>query len=961
MLHERDDGETNPLSRVMDNYAFHFFVRQGGKLEDWNDDTRADVRMELVRRWRESEWIRHFRRQSNTAAHPTRWAGCSFEIGNVLGVNILDKHPSPVSGADTARVPDQVAAAVTSLSTTNTHSTTPAGPSSPSLDSNQALSSSPEGSGNYVHSSNSALLPPSSAPALSAVPCVETPVLERPVSRAESLVARGDRPGVAIQSETSIDRGNAHETVRPRVHYPDDQVVDDPPLEGTSAPQGVLTPPRNEVVESSADATSPASSQFGVDEIILRDRMLVRVSYTPLEGLPRDFGEVEHRYTTNFHEESWAEFLVVWRGLRVEIYEDYTLPGREFFTGHKKLAFLIPLTSSRTHVSLYSFADLTFCVHCPPTPVHNGRSKARALFHGSKEGTNVFIFKIKSRTRAEDWLWHLWRHLRRRIPPSIEINYPATDTHLKIDIPLGDAANLDRSYGVFSVNNIIETVRRSVTSACGVPSIVFFDSNCIKQDLRGSKQLALVWRLEDQLQWIWQPTDVQGNNRQWLVLCGLSLKQGRKAPRLEIRTVDHNREFVHLPDGTRMEEPPGVEGYLDRIKAQGQRQRIYVSTHDGNLFALSPNDANPPAPPSTHLSHMLDGLTDVNQYAEAMFRNEVERGVTQIHSAYGVMDLRNIGSVRAVLPEAQQEEQDSDPSINADEGGVVGLATAEDPLKLRLRRSFEIVLVSGRVIRLEAYSCRNCREWIDKLQALVTYWMYRRKEDVTLEMDISNTINQRPRLTPNLPKHNSHGSSTPREAPQDLEASLPSLTSLYRWCTLSDCKSVIKSGRAFMRSGFRRQYKMSQLVLVSGHLIHFHVRPNSALHQRRWRDISLLDAYVYSGYLAALTLPREEFGPSDPTPPRRYCDGVEADEPVGDILFVLWYRKPRTSTTGGQASEIPSSSAKFKTVVFKMRNKVERDAWCWALGCEIEKVVRRNKEREQRLRETGGLVNISHG
>ena len=110
----------------------------------------------------------------------------------------------------------------------------------------------------------------------------------------------------------------------------------------------------------------------------------------------------------------------------LELYEDYvcpympyqfqfhvdrieqTIPGKEYITGHKRLAFIVPLASDRTSVSLYSFVDLTFCILCPPTPVRNGYSRARAFLHLSKEGTNVFVFKVKSRTRARDWLWHLW-------------------------------------------------------------------------------------------------------------------------------------------------------------------------------------------------------------------------------------------------------------------------------------------------------------------------------------------------------------------------------------------------------------------------------------------------------------------------------------------------------------------------------------------------------------------------
>jgi hypothetical protein len=75
--------------------------------------------------------------------------------------------------------------------------------------------------------------------------------------------------------------------------------------------------------------------------------------------------------------------------------------------GHKHLAFIIPL-KIKTKLSLYSFVDLTFCLTCPPTPVYSSESKARAIFHRSNEGTNIFVFKLKSRSRALDWTWQIW-------------------------------------------------------------------------------------------------------------------------------------------------------------------------------------------------------------------------------------------------------------------------------------------------------------------------------------------------------------------------------------------------------------------------------------------------------------------------------------------------------------------------------------------------------------------------
>ena len=104
--------------------------------------------------------------------------------------------------------------------------------------------------------------------------------------------------------------------------------------------------------------------------------------------------------------------------------------------------------------------------------------------------------------------------------------------------------------------------------------------------------------------------------------------------------------------------------------------------------------------------------------------------------------------------------------------------------------------------------------------------------------------------------------------------------------------------------------------------------------------------------------------------PRRYQDGLEADDPDEDMLFVIWYR-PRapvvnevvTSITNGSADagaqdKVPSLSAKRKLMVFRTRSKLERDAWCWAINWEIDKLVRVAREREEKLRETGALINL---
>ena len=61
-----------------------------------------------------------------------------------------------------------------------------------------------------------------------------------------------------------------------------------------------------------------------------------------------------------------------------------------------------------------------------------------------------------------------------------------------------------------------------------------------------------------------------------------------------------------------------------------------------------------------------------------------------------------------------------------------------------------------------------------------------------------------------------------------------------------------------------------QLVLVSSHLIQFELTHHIHMHYYRTRNISLLDAYVCSGYFAALALPADEIEDSSLVVTRPY-------------------------------------------------------------------------------------------
>jgi hypothetical protein len=50
-----------------------------------------------------------------------------------------------------------------------------------------------------------------------------------------------------------------------------------------------------------------------------------------------------------------------------------------------------------------------------------------------------------------------------------------------------------------------------------------------------------------------------------------------------------------------------------------------------------------------------------------------------------------------------------------------------------------------------------------------------------------------------------------------------------------------------------------------------------------------------------------------------------------------------------------ASKAGYQKIVFRARSKLDRDSWAWAINWEIERLVRRRREREERLRGFGAV------
>ena len=83
------------VSRLVKEHAFHFFLHEGGKAEDWDEEQEQHITDELAKRWKSSEWGqlwtgRHHRRKKEPRrVGDHHWFGISFEVGTLMGVNVL--------------------------------------------------------------------------------------------------------------------------------------------------------------------------------------------------------------------------------------------------------------------------------------------------------------------------------------------------------------------------------------------------------------------------------------------------------------------------------------------------------------------------------------------------------------------------------------------------------------------------------------------------------------------------------------------------------------------------------------------------------------------------------------------------------------------------------------------------------------------------------------------------------
>lgn len=297
-----DASYASAVRDVLDRNTHAFFLRQGGRAQDWDVDARENMRDELTKRWQECPWRRSLQYKPHLRTGAQHWVGNTFEVGSILGVNVLDTHaptPTPSGVPKTPQLepqPEVPYASTTALSSVGLRSywTARSQLSLPSPQGSSSTTSLPEQHGGELSafSSDSPLLETTSAPPF---PTDHVPqegsgaprsILKQPAGTSSSK-PRTKHHGVSLldwDAKRKVPLRRKERKPSLSAHARRLPLEDEQAEAGPVSPGAVLARTGSEVVECSAGATAEASpSQEAPDNIFLRGLWIpFEICVTPL-------------------------------------------------------------------------------------------------------------------------------------------------------------------------------------------------------------------------------------------------------------------------------------------------------------------------------------------------------------------------------------------------------------------------------------------------------------------------------------------------------------------------------------------------------------------------------------------------------------------------------------------------------------------------------------------------------
>ncbi|PCH08971.1 Hypothetical protein PENO1_004580 [Penicillium occitanis (nom. inval.)] len=700
---------------------------------------------------------------------------------------------------------------------------------------------------------------------------------------------------------------------------------------------------RIERTQDKVSANRPHWSKESKGEMVRAQKMLVRVEETSQE-LPSDYSENVSLRTETREIKKWREYVVVCRKalednapFTLKMYKTRVIQDVE--KSPKSAYCEIPMNRKTTKVNLYSALDKTW-----------------AIWHPYKRGTRIYILRPRSSAHAMEWYTFIRQTLGWHRPTSLLINVPDLDISVILKDPFGRTpVDNKKSRGKETL------VAESIVAHC--IDVLKSRSEWSEVLDRWSKtsKMGLAWKRFDRLEWI------HGSNEEHMYgTIGMQTSHD-----LELRPKYHYPSMIKT-DGEEEEEPAPIEGFLVRLTSQqGVQQRLgkefskrqYYFSQDRFLCFCKPAKALPPHPPDTGYAD-----TTIPTYQEIFERNPLQYDILPYPVQEG--DITWLASGNAEFLRRRDEEaiaqfgrnianlqnaeglidlcQVNDVRISRDSNG---LGADNDTAESR----FELVLSNNLVVRFKTYNDETRNEWVKRLSALVRYWKNRVKADA----EELKTIRQHNLKILNIDERmeSLFGQFASKWEVRRAEAS----PHLYNMCHLSGCRSIKMSGYLYRKPRRRSTFHRCQVICTSGQLLIFQdtLRKHNGveiphIHKERVATLDLQDCYIYSGLLTEndLLYTNQTFDnnyPGHHALPRIYLaqDGWTSRDEDTAICFVIWHptRKSlfrasevKEGKTNSMLRRVSALGVPGRTVVFKARNRLERDRWVLCIESEINRL-----------------------
>ncbi|CAK7896059.1 prospore membrane adapter protein Spo71p [[Candida] anglica] len=715
--------------------------------------------------------------------------------------------------------------------------------------------------------------------------------------------------------------------------------------------------------------------KFHNGEIIKMNRMLVLLKVASKVNTTLKFEENEPCDTRIY--ERWREYYVVLRksgannsDIEMQLYDVFKSSSQDM----KKPDISFKWTDD-IQVRFYSAVDKTISIAVP----------------SKDKGMLIYILQCHDQTTSYRWLFFLSQISNHDLDSSFHVQIPHIDLALTINIPediLGKeliskdvmmkVTRLELGYSV-EYTTLLRYLKSKIITELSNIGVIRNDTS--------PKDLWLCFKYYDRIEWI-------PNNGHMLYLQNI-LKS--KEFQLQLIEKTPNPRTTTLPSGTTLREPVTIEGFLSRLTdIFGDESTLfkqffkmsYFYSCDNILFYTKFFRGLPPSPnndlmnPDCDVSNIVDQIPNIYTHSafpidenhhlswlnekefdkgDMFASSELERRVHQIIKAEGMIDMCLIKDVRKMDPKRIKVGQKLLLSI-------VWYSSALIEDEAIIDSGFEIELIHGSVLRLQAPNREIRDEWVTRLLEMKTYWTSRKQDDVNM----LQMVRQQNKHSLNIREY-ADSNITQEAGFVELQHSIAD-PRIYNMDCLSINHCVLMSGYLYMKSKKHGDFIQYFVVMCPGFLLLFRISRRSKVNGvlkvtscfEHYMTIPINECYIYSGESSApdlLISSQRQFDSQNPGRhqlPRLYADGWRSSEEEPLRCFTLWVGRKRniignenlnqnyfTSNSSSNGSTLPKNPGVIRmirklgltgrTIVFMARSRQERELWVSRFQTEFDR------------------------